>query len=439
MSVAAVPSRSIEDAPTRTFTWPEISRHNKKADCWIVIDGNVYDVTSWIDRHPGGNVISSLAGEDVSALFHSSHFRDVGHVMRRFHIGAVAEYTADFAINAGFLRVLKQRVLDYFVTRRIDYRTIRLFRPQVCASVIGFLACWCLVYLCGWWIFAVPMGLISCAMVGGFAHDYSHATLIREGNRSNAVSAACSALWCVLLPFMPEKYFQYEHLQHHLKPMDAAADYEVFALRRFLRLSPDVAHRWFFRFQQFYAPLVYCFYITIQVVEGFVTTYFRRRNFRRDADAVSMIHAGWVISGVVHVVLPIALVGVVKWLAVFVAYNMVWQFTTYLVAAVVHMTRDVTPGSNEWSRYVCLTTCNVLCGNRLYGWLSGGFNYQIDHHLLPSIAREYLPQINHIVKETCREFGYPYVEYRSLGRYLGDHYRFLARLGRCERREGGSL
>lgn len=427
---APSPDRSQSNsADVAEFDWAEIGRHNKKTDCWIVIDGAVYDVTPWVDDHPGGQIICALAGEDVSALFHSAHFRDVRGMMGKYRIGRVIDYAPDFSVDCEFLRVLKRRVFQYFKDHRLDYRRIRLLRPQVCLSILCFFACWYLTYYRGWWLCVVPMGLISCAMVGGFAHDYSHSTMFKSGNRSNFVSALCSNLWCFLFPYMSEKHFQYEHLRHHVAPLDAHLDYEVFALRRFLRLSPQIPRRRFFQYQAFYAPLVYAFYITLQVFEGFASTYFHRRELRKDPTYALNVYASWVVSSLFHVAIPIALVGFIPWLVCFVVYNMVWQFSTYLVAAVVHLVGEPETNTRDWCRHVCLTTRNVLCGNSFYDWLSGGFNYQIDHHLLPSIAREYLPQVNGIVKGTCDEFGYPYVEYRSFLTYLRDHYDYLYLLG----------
>ncbi|MBA0699004.1 hypothetical protein Goari_000677, partial [Gossypium aridum] len=40
---------------TKLYTMQEASQHNTKDDCWIVIDGKVYDVTSYLDEHPGGD------------------------------------------------------------------------------------------------------------------------------------------------------------------------------------------------------------------------------------------------------------------------------------------------------------------------------------------------------------------------------------------------
>ena len=52
----------------------EVARHNKADDCWVVIDGFVYDVTFFLPNHPGGeDVIRANAGKDVSAVFGPLH------------------------------------------------------------------------------------------------------------------------------------------------------------------------------------------------------------------------------------------------------------------------------------------------------------------------------------------------------------------------------
>ncbi|MEY2797739.1 MAG: hypothetical protein RIS22_5 [Actinomycetota bacterium] len=57
-----------------TITMNDVATHNTPQDCWSVVDGKVYDLTQWIDKHPGGSVIiKSLCGKDGTSGFNSEH------------------------------------------------------------------------------------------------------------------------------------------------------------------------------------------------------------------------------------------------------------------------------------------------------------------------------------------------------------------------------
>lgn len=51
-----------------------VAAHNSRSSCWSTINGNVYDLTSWIPKHPGGEkAILQLCGTDGSAKFNGQH------------------------------------------------------------------------------------------------------------------------------------------------------------------------------------------------------------------------------------------------------------------------------------------------------------------------------------------------------------------------------
>lgn len=37
----------------KTYTWLEVTEHMTEESCWLVIDGKVFDVTKYLDDHPG--------------------------------------------------------------------------------------------------------------------------------------------------------------------------------------------------------------------------------------------------------------------------------------------------------------------------------------------------------------------------------------------------
>jgi cytochrome b involved in lipid metabolism len=52
----------------------QVAMNNSSASCWSAINGSVYNLTSWINSHPGGSgSIRSLCGVDGSASFNGQH------------------------------------------------------------------------------------------------------------------------------------------------------------------------------------------------------------------------------------------------------------------------------------------------------------------------------------------------------------------------------
>ena len=74
--------------PSGPFTLNEVAKHNKEDDCWIIVDGKVYDVTDYVADHPGGDSILNHAGGDSSAGVHGpQHPASMWDVLQLYHIG----------------------------------------------------------------------------------------------------------------------------------------------------------------------------------------------------------------------------------------------------------------------------------------------------------------------------------------------------------------
>nr|AAT84458.1 cytochrome b5 isoform Cb5-A [Vernicia fordii] len=73
----------------------DVKVHNKIKDCWLIISGKVYDVTPFMEDHPGGDeVLLSSTGKDAT-----NDFEDVGHsdsardMMEKYYIGEIDSST----------------------------------------------------------------------------------------------------------------------------------------------------------------------------------------------------------------------------------------------------------------------------------------------------------------------------------------------------------
>ena len=64
-------SRPEARRPLQEFSWEEIEKKTERDCRWLVIEGDVYNITNWAYKHPGGSkVITHYAGQDATVRSH---------------------------------------------------------------------------------------------------------------------------------------------------------------------------------------------------------------------------------------------------------------------------------------------------------------------------------------------------------------------------------
>lgn len=55
----------------------DVKKHADAKSCWSVVNGNVYDLTKWVNRHPGGRArILSMCGKDGTSIYRGEHGKE---------------------------------------------------------------------------------------------------------------------------------------------------------------------------------------------------------------------------------------------------------------------------------------------------------------------------------------------------------------------------
>ncbi len=80
-------------AADKTWTLVEVARHNQAADCWMAIDGAVYDLTAYLPQHPSNPaIILPWCGKEATEAYHTKtkgrpHSSHADQLLSTFHIG----------------------------------------------------------------------------------------------------------------------------------------------------------------------------------------------------------------------------------------------------------------------------------------------------------------------------------------------------------------
>ncbi len=93
-SLDAPQQTTAEGASLKTYTLAELATHNKPIHCLSAINGKVYDLTAWVNKHPGGDkAILSICGKDGSAAFNGQHGGQAmqANTLAGFEVGVLAQ------------------------------------------------------------------------------------------------------------------------------------------------------------------------------------------------------------------------------------------------------------------------------------------------------------------------------------------------------------
>ncbi|XP_044519080.1 cytochrome b5 type B isoform X3 [Gracilinanus agilis] len=82
------------EASVTYYRLEEVAKRNSEKETWLVIHGRVYDITRFLDEHPGGGeVLMEQAGRDATESFEDvGHSSDAKEMLKQYYVGEVHPY-----------------------------------------------------------------------------------------------------------------------------------------------------------------------------------------------------------------------------------------------------------------------------------------------------------------------------------------------------------
>ena len=307
-----------------------------------------------------------------------------------------------------------------YLKKKPSFYIIRLVVISVIASALwtgaGFLA-WAAT-INGWWMvlaFAIValLGVMS-AQYGFIAHEAAH----RQIFRTNKLNDWTGLILANLFAGLSYGFWLKKHNKHHQRPNQIGEDPDiairVLSFTTESKMSKKGIERWFSDRQGYLFPLLLLFTgfdLLLDSVAGM------GRKDRSIGIRVLEFSLMLIRQFAPYVVLAI-MFGPFWAMAMWFVMMMSFGFFMGAAFAPNHKGMPLVEKDSSldfFSRQV-LTSRNIK-GSWLKDNLMGGLNYQVEHHLFPSMARPYLRKTHQIVSEYCRQNDVTLVEMNLLASY----------------------
>jgi len=420
-----------------------INQKLNRSDLWT-IQGKFYDLTRFAGRHPGGKEFILLGkGRDCTELFMSVHqlsTLDLNAILAKYEVDSCLvdgeklenQFSWDEQ-NAPLFNRLRSEVSKHFRDNHLSHKASWSF---VIAASFYFLFSLSLYYQ---WLtrnsavfaFGAAITMGTLGFMG--MHTGSHGAMSHHG----WVNYAISSFWNDFM-FWPHLIWNQHHVYgHHSFTGIYGKDPDVrnmhpFARKHFSHRSNAIMMRqgWLAPIamtmipNQFFGQiLVYANGITRKRLFGMPLIFKNATAF----DLVSMWGCG-IVSIIFKVLLPMYFHGVRAHLVTLVVYYFGLGLIYWSIVFPNHDTIEVVHSCDEhtkdWAELQIRNSSNFKLP-WIMTHILGGMNFQIEHHLFPSVHPMHYPSISKLVQAACKDFGIPYNCRSSWFAALISHLKFL--------------
>lgn len=345
-----------------------------------------------------------------------------------------------------FYITVRKRVDDYFKKNQLS----KFGNKHVAIKTITLLSLLFLPYgllLSGYWNFlelmaiAALMGFANACIGMSIMHDSQHGSYSSSTNINKVFGHFVYILICGGNPICWR--LQHNVLHHrYTNIFEKDEDLNPYGTMRF---SPEAGKKSIFKYQHIYAPLLYTFLTLIWSLhkEFFQIARYYKMGLIKQKSAYQRELAKLVIGKCIYfsyiLVLPLYLtsMSILQWLSFFLAYHAVCGVILCIIFQLAHVVKGASfpklnhKGNidNEWAVHQMQTTSNFSPKSRIMSWLIGGLNYQVEHHLFPTVSHIHYKKISRIVKKTAVEFNIPYHCHNTIWNALRSHFKLLKQLG----------
>jgi linoleoyl-CoA desaturase len=342
--------------------------------------------------------------------------------------------------DPSFPKVLRRRLDRYFADQNLSPKANRMMWIKIGVGLAVLAGSWAAIYAlrpgATWFVGLYLLGgLAQTFLLLNIAHDSNHNAISSTASVNKALNYVFDV--CGINSYM----WRILHHRGHHSCVNVHGEDDALTGRGLLRFTPHEPFRPMQRFQHFYALFLYAVfsldYVFVRDFECFFKPghdYLSRT--KHPAREYVILFVGKAFYLIYMLVLPVLLLGkpVLLVAAAFLLVHLIVGLSVALVFQTTH-TVDSTyfpQGRNEFENgvyHIFATTADYATTSPMVGWLTGGLNHHVVHHLCPFVCHTHYAPLTKIVKETAAEFGVPYRQHPTMTRAIRHHLLLLKQLG----------
>ena len=347
---------------------------------------------------------------------------------------------SDPAAAASFPKVLRRRLDRFFAENKISPKANPMMWAKIATGAAVLFGSWIAIYA----LHPNSWAFISLYLLGGLAQTFLLLNIAHDSNH-NAISSAPLVNKALNYAFdlcgINSYMWRILHHRGHHSCINLHGEDDALTGRGIFRFTPHEPRAKWHRFQHIYGLLFYAmFSLDYVFVRDFEAFFFPKHDYikrtRHPLREYVILFASKAFYLTYMLVLPMVLLhkSPLLVLGAFLLVHLVVGLSVSLVFQTTH-TVDTTYFPAERGEFdngvyhIFATTADYATDNPVVGWLAGGLNHHIAHHLCPFVCHTHYAPLTRIVKETAAEFGVPYRQHPTMSRAIVHHLILLKQLG----------
>jgi fatty acid desaturase len=415
------------------------NNYKSKDELWF-INGKYYDLTTFVDRHPGGNHSILLGkGIDCSILFEQYHFLTDNHkkILKLFEVYYYNEINVqddndsnEIKDGEKFYEDIRKMVQEYVLkngknSHKMKSSILYLLLFVTMATIFSWY-----LWFKEYWLSLILLPIFNWLLTVNTFHDGSHFSV----SKNPLINKICT--WtCIPLFFNSINWYMQHIISHHCYTNHVDKDCDVDFLP-FLRNHHEQDKLKKSKFYNIITLFIVSSLTTfvLSIIHPLLSLFDKCHNNIPNRNNILKVFSFQFVSqlliSLLYYIYPF--IAGINYPVIFILIpQVISSLIFFFISQISHINQNSQLYStNElrnmhWSKNMIHTSVDYCTDSFIYTFITGGLNMQSLHHLIPSVSSTRYQDLYPEFRKICKKYNYKINEYDSIFKPLKNYLNYV--------------